>query len=172
MFDWLKSQLTIRQARQLVTIATTAIYSRQTDLVPLVEELTRKLQPFDQVRMFVAIQYATLPYLLWEEESPSGSEFLLAMFHEAEQQFLKDSGESALAIQRLKAESNLIKAEFEFFLRKGSFENDPDSYDGIRYRMEKQLKRPVSPQENEKIRVLAAQISEANAVLTRNAKDS
>jgi hypothetical protein len=118
--------------------------------------------------MFVAIQYATLPYLLWEGESSSDSEFLLAMFHEAEQEFLKDSGESALTIQRLKAECNLTKAEFEFFLRKGSFENDPESYDGMRYRLEKQLKRPVSPQENEKIRAIAAQISEANAVLANS----
>jgi hypothetical protein len=168
MFDWLKSRLTIRNARQLVSIATTAIYSRQTDLVPLLDELTRKLPPFDQLRMFVAIQYATLPHLLWEdEESSSDSHFLLGMFNQAEQEFLADSGESALAIESNKAKTHLIQAEIEFFIRKGSFETDPDSYDGMRYRMEKQLKRPVSRHENVKLREIARQLAAANAVIDR-----
>ena len=172
MFDWLKSRLTIKKARQLVGTATTAIYSRQSDLAPLAEELTQGLQPFDQVRMFVAIQYSTLPHAFWSDDPSSDSEFLLAMFNEAEQEFLRDSDESTLEIQRLKAESNLMKAEIDFRIRELSFRNDPDSYDGIRYRMENELKRPISYRENEEIRKIAGQLSKVNAVLAQDAERS
>lgn len=132
MFAWRRNQLTIKAARKLMSTVMAEIYSRQTDLVSLAVKLSANLQPIEKLRVYVAIcnvaPYAR--YVMSDDESPSGTKFLLAIFSEAEKQYLDNPENTFLEIKRLEAERSLIQMDIEFLVHRGVFLNDPYSYEG------------------------------------------
>lgn len=143
------------------------IYSRQTGLELLAGELSANLQPIDKLRVYLAICHVErfARYVPAGEEFPCGTELLLAMCSEVEEQYSNDPEDAFLELKRLEAECSLTRMEIEFFLHRGAFENSPDSYEGMRYQMEKTLRRPISSQENLELRRLSKRLAGANVVL-------
>lgn len=147
-----------RDISKLIKLATTEIYSEKFEFNELKNMLAPSNNNIDLLKAFIAIQAVTKRVLPVDK-----SDFDLAIeeFISAEQLLIETKEyETILGLHQAKAEKGFLETKVYFTYGKNAYESNEYSYEGLKYKVEKIKKGPLTLEEHEKFKTLANQISE------------
>jgi TPR repeat protein len=149
MFSHLKRKLLARRMKQLISLATEAIYLEQFDMSPTVKRLSGETGGITLVRAYIAVSIAAG---LTDPLSKADVDSALEKLRAAEQHFGKPDFDTILQMHKVLAERNWSRRRAAILSGRQAFKNDEFSYAGIIYSLEQATRRPCSPDERKEAR--------------------
>jgi hypothetical protein len=159
MMEGVKAHFAKRLLRQLIDIATQALYSEQFEMEPLVTRLSRGQSGVALLRSYVSIQTAAR---LTEPLSDAEMDRALNAVQRCEAYAELPVLRQMIDVHRELAEHYWSLQHLEIIRGKLAFQNDESSYEGTLYNLRHTKKCPVSKAECAKFAPICKQLSDLN----------
>lgn len=160
MSSLLKRQLLARRMKQLISLATEAIYSEQfDDMSTLVASLSGDKGGIDLVRAYISIRIATR---LTEPPSDADVDDAIKRLHAAESHLNTPDFDDILDVHKELAELHWLRKHAAILRGKLAHKTDEDSYEGTIYAIQNARKGPITIEEREKVKETTKEISDLN----------
>jgi hypothetical protein len=159
MFQGIKAVLAKRLLRQLIELATEALYSEQFDMDAVVSRLTRNRAGVPLLRAYVAVQTAgRLTEPLNDADVDGGLGRVQLSEAHSESPLFGD----ILDVHRELAEHYWSRAHLAILRGKLAHKNDEDSYEGTTYSLQHSSKGPASKEQRAQYEPLCKQMADLN----------
>ena len=163
---------TVDQMLKYIELAREAVYSEKFDIDALIKIISPANRDVDLLLAYSAIRVAADTKV--NDEEPILKEVfveildLLKRFLDAEERSDEELRDTIINLRKNEAQSSLTKAEIKFQIDKGAPEH---SYHWSVYQSEKEVKRPLTPEEKNEIRMLTNEIEVLKDELNRRQKE-
>lgn len=148
-----------KKLKALLNKATTAIYSERFDFSELVKHLCEKRNNYSLLKAYVVIHIITEKCIPIDKTETKKA---IKLYLESENMLLNSTDpELVLSLYKAKAEKGFFESKVDFTIGELAFKSNEYSYEGLKYKIEKIKKGPLTLEEHEKFKNLSKQIFEA-----------